>query len=233
MSIEPRQLEHRSDQVSPPLDRRRLAILGTTYVALTAIWFGIGELLLSVTAIVRTDRAVAQWFVERRTPRLDSWTAVGSSLSSTEVKVAVTAIAALVCALLWRRWLEPLMLIVPLGLEASVFITTTWLVGRPRPDVSRLEGSPVDSSFPSGHVAAAAAYAAIAIVVCWHTSQRWLRVVAGSTVCLVVVIVAYSRMYRGMHHLTDVIAGAVLGAVCVWLSWRVLRQKDERAESMR
>jgi membrane-associated phospholipid phosphatase len=209
-----------------------LAVLAAAYLVLTAAWFALGELILSLDAVVRTDGAVDRWFVGQRTSRLNSLTAIGSSLSSTEVKVVITALAAGICVLLWRRWLEPLMLIVPLVLEASVFITTTWLVGRPRPDVARLESSPVDSSFPSGHVAAAVVYAAIAIVVFWHTSRRWLRAVAVGAVSLVVVIVAYSRMYRGMHHLTDVIAGGLLGAVSVWVSWLVLRPRGE-AESSR
>ena len=50
----------------------------------------------------------------------------------------------------WRRWLEPLVVAVPLIVEAAAFITITFIVRRPRPDVPRLEGSPVDSIVPVG-----------------------------------------------------------------------------------
>ena len=91
---------------------------------------------------------------------LDIATKWGSGLADTFVKIGVTALLAIVMRLAWKRWREPLMMVVPLVLEASAFITVTYLIARPRPD-DRLESSPVNSSFPSGHVAAAAAYSAL------------------------------------------------------------------------
>ena len=105
------------------------------------------------------------------------------------------------------------MIALPLIIEASSFIIVTWLVGRPRPDVPRLEDSPVASSWPSGHTAAAAAYGAIAVVIWWRVDNRVVRVVSVVVVATVVVIVGWARTYAGMHHLSDVIAGAMLGLV--------------------
>ncbi len=161
-----------------PIRWRDVGLLLTCYVVLTGVWSAIGWTLvhpLDDSAIVRTDERVADWFVERRTPTLDDWSLAGSLLAETIVKIVVTAI--IVGVLLWavKRWLDPLVVAVSLILEAMVFITVTWIVARPRPDVERLDGSPVDSSFPSGHAAAAACYVAIAIVVFWHTRNRWLR----------------------------------------------------------
>jgi undecaprenyl-diphosphatase len=87
----------------------------------------------------------------------------------------------------------------------------------------------VGSSFPSGHVAAAAAYAAIAVVVFWHTRKRWARILVVLVALLVPVIVALSRMYRGMHFLSDTIAGAVLGCAAVALTAVVLTRSPEGA----
>jgi len=47
--------------------------------------------------------------------------------------------------------------------------------------------------------------------VCWHTRKTWLRVVAFGLVSLIAVAAGFSRMYRGMHHLTDVGAGVLMG----------------------
>ena len=128
---------------------RDAGLLLACYVVLTGVWSAVGWALvhpLDDTAIVRTDERVANWFVERRTPTLDDWSLVGSYLSETIVKIVVTAIIVLV--LLWavKRWLDPLVVAVSLILEAMVFITVTWIVARPRPNVERLDGSPVDSS---------------------------------------------------------------------------------------
>jgi undecaprenyl-diphosphatase len=103
-------------------------------------------------------------------------------------------------------------------------------VGRPRPAVPRLDGSPVDSSFPSGHAAAATCYAAMAVVVFWHTRARVWRTVAVVLAVLVPVIVGVARMYRGMHHLTDVAGGIVLGAATVTITVLVVTRAEARRE---
>ena len=167
---------------------------------------------LDDSEIVRTDERIANWFVEQRTPALDDWSLFGSLLAETIVKIVVTAIICVVLLWLVKRWLEALVVAVPLILEAMVFITVTWLVDRPRPDVEQVDASPVDSGFPSGHAAAAACYAAIAIVIFWHTRKRWIRALAVVFAAAVPIIVGVARMYRGMHHLTDVVAGVLLGA---------------------
>ena len=39
------------------------------------------------------------------------------------------------------------------------------------------------------------------------------------------LLVGYARLYRGMHHLSDVLVGAVNGVVCMLLAWNYLRRK--------
>lgn len=214
------------------IHRPEALALGFLYAIFTGVWFTIGWLitnLLQDSPIVRLDRSIADWFANHRTTRMDSWTAIGSMLSDTMVKVAVTAIVAIVMLFIWKRWLEPLVIVIPLILEALCFITVTMLVGRPRPAFG-LETSPVDSSYPSGHVAAAAAYAAIVIIVFWHTRRYWIRVLAVIVGVLIPLVVAFSRMYRNMHYLTDVIFGALLGGICVIATTIVLRRAHERRQ---
>jgi len=222
--------EQQSSTRSWPMHRPQwMALLGS-YVALVGVWTAIGFLLtgpLDHTVVVRSDRHVAAWFAGHRTTNLNTMTVWGSGLAETLVKIAVTAVLALLMYLAWRRWVEPLLLALSLILEAATFITVTWIVGRPRPDVVRLEGSPVGSSFPSGHVAAAAAYGAIAVIVFWHTRNRVARALTVVLTVAVPVIVGLSRMYRGMHFLSDVIAGMILGAVSVAITTKILVHTPE------
>jgi undecaprenyl-diphosphatase len=217
-----------------PLRWRDAGLLLACYLGFTAIWWAMGWLIVESgdSELARTDQRLAEWFVEQRTPALDDWSLAGSWLSETIIKIIATAI---ICGvLLWvvRRWLDALVVAVPLIIEAMVFITVTWLVKRPRPDVEQVDASPVDTGFPSGHAAAAACYAAIVIVIFWHTRKRWIRALAVIFAVAVPIIVGVARMYRGMHYLSDVVAGVLLGATSVAVvTWILCRAEGRRRRS--
>ena len=83
-------------------------------------------------------------------------------------------------------------------------------VERVRPDLGPLGplGTP---SFPSGHsTAAAATYAAFALVIGRDRSPRARAVLAGIAVGIAVAV-AGSRVFLGVHWFSDVVAGLVLG----------------------
>ena len=217
---------HRAGVSRRGLTRLALLLLGA-YVALTAVWAALGLLItgpLSDTWVGALDHGVTGSLVVRRTPPLNELTQIGSMLSQTVVKVGVTVVCAVVVFIAWRSARDVLLICCATILEAAVFITVTWLVHRPRPDVESLEKVSVGTSFPSGHAAAAAAYAAIAIVVFERTRRVWIRAVVVVLAVLVPLVVGFSRIYRGAHYLTDVLAGIVLGAVCVLVTYWVVRQ---------
>lgn len=214
------------------IGKREALMLVSIYAAFTAAWYSVGWLLthpLKDSWIVHNDQSVSEWFVSRRTPTLNSLTFIGSMMSDTLVKIVVTAIIAIAALIVWKRWLEPLMIVVTLILEALTFITVTTLVGRARPNVPRLETSPVGSSYPSGHMGAAVAYSAIIIVVFWHTRRHWIRALAVVIGVLIPLCVGFSRIYRGMHFLTDVVMGGLLGAMCVLTTALLLRGAKDQA----
>src|SRR6185437_4391168 len=91
-----------------------------------------------------------------------------------------------------------------LAVESGSYRATTLVVHRDRPDVHRLERLPVDASYPSGHTAASiAVYCGIALLLTSRLRRTWQRVAIWS--------VAFSRMYRGMHHPLDCLGGVVIG----------------------
>jgi undecaprenyl-diphosphatase len=84
------------------------------------------------------------------------------------------------------------------------------LVRRNRPLVPHLV-SAHGTSFPSGHSAAAAAtYAAVALVI-GRNLPRLARAALAAGATLITIGVATSRALLGVHWLTDVIAGVAVG----------------------
>jgi undecaprenyl-diphosphatase len=52
--------------------------------------------------------------------------------------------------------------------------------------------------------------------------RTWLRRTVVGACTVIPVLVAYARLYRGMHHLSDVVVGAINGLFCAGLAARCL-----------
>jgi undecaprenyl-diphosphatase len=125
----------------------------------------------------------------------------------------------------WMRIVTAMILACALaGVAARVVKIST---GRPRPaaetEMSATWNGPSlkarYNAFPSGHTAASTAFFATLALASW-------RIGAG---CLVIpLLIGFSRMYVAAHHLSDVVAGAVLGLLAAYfiVRWR-LRDTQE------
>ncbi|MGE5226395.1 MAG: phosphatase PAP2 family protein [Planctomycetaceae bacterium] len=191
-----------------------LSVWVVGFLVMAAVIVGLGLLLTHVLlpdGVARLDASVSQWFVRQRTATFDSVTVIGSDLGSTGGILGVAAVAALVLAI-GKRWRQIGFLACALSLEFTVFLTATLLVDRHRPAVPRLDATPVTSSYPSGHAAAALTlYVGLALVVWSLTRPGAIRTVVWIVAIALPVFVGLSRLYRGMHHLTDVLASVLLG----------------------
>jgi undecaprenyl-diphosphatase len=131
-------------------------------------------------------------------------------LGSTFVVIGIAVVVGIALAI-GRRWQAIGFLAAGLFIEVCSFLAATVAVSRPRPSVPQLDVAPPTSSFPSGHTAAALVlYASIAIIVWTLTDSRVLRALFVLLAVLVPIFVAMSRLYRGMHHATDVLGSVVL-----------------------
>ncbi|HET6530110.1 MAG TPA: phosphatase PAP2 family protein [Actinoplanes sp.] len=163
--------------------------------------------------------------------RTESWSAVSaffSTLANTPVIIAVTALVAIILRLTLRRWREPLFLCAAVSTQAVVFFFATLIIDRSRPDVPKMDESPPTSSFPSGHTSAAVAlYTGLALLIAMLTRRTWLKALAWSLL-LLPVAVALSRLYRGMHHPSDVAASFLNGLTCVAVTARAVLDRTVR-----
>ncbi|MET0628069.1 MAG: phosphatase PAP2 family protein [Acidimicrobiia bacterium] len=205
------------------------AILG--YVVLAAAAVGFGFLLtreLLRGAIGDWDVDVTTWLVERRSPTRNDLSLWGSRFSET-VTVAIVLLVVFALLALRRHWRELGIVAVAIAVEGATYATATYFVERHRPQVARLEDLIVADSYFSGHVAAAVAmYGSLAIVVWRLTRNVVLRVAFTALAVAAPVIVALSRMYRGMHYASDVTVGALVGLGCIAVALIAVRA-GERA----
>ena len=91
-----------------------------------------------------------------------------------------------------------------------VNLTLKPLVARVRPydlgiDLNLITHHPSDFSFPSGHTAVAFAGA----VALYAAGKKWMRIGLVYACCM-----GFCRMYLMMHYPTDVLFGALCGALC-------------------
>ncbi|MFJ8160030.1 diacylglycerol kinase family protein [Streptomyces sp. NPDC096136] len=150
-----------------------------------------------------------------------------SRLAGTPSITALTVLAVVVvlAASRGRRLREALFLAGAVAAQSAVFLLVTLIVERPRPYVPHLDAAPPTSSFPSGHVGAATAlFGGLAVLVALRLrpGRQWTRAALVSVLLAVPVLVACSRVYRGMHHPSDVVVGLLNGACTLLVLARAL-----------
>jgi undecaprenyl-diphosphatase len=162
------------------------------------------------TGFARADLRFATWGSVHATERSTSFLEYVTDAGSTVVVIAVTAIVAVVeYRRLPARALVPFLALVVVGQNVVTNLVKV-LVDRARPDVDPLAGFS-GPSFPSGHSAAAAAtYAACALVVGRGRGPAVQTYLAGAAAAIASAVAA-SRVLLGVHWFTDVLAGLALG----------------------
>ena len=102
------------------------------------------------------------------------------------------------------------------------------LFNRPRPDVEAV-ARVFTASFPSGHsTLSAVVYLTLAALLIEAVPGRGARAYFIGVGIFLTVIVGISRVYLGVHHPTDVMAGWLLGtswAIICWVAYRTLMSR--------
>lgn len=200
--------------------QRRLALaLGTAVLAAFA-FSRIAEDYLTNDPLVRWDLSFSRWLAGERTTSGTDFFRVVTFFGSPAVALAI---AAAVCVVLYRRrrLVEAALLPLVLGGAELLNLILKLSFHRARPEVAFVH---LDTySFPSGHaMISTAAYGALAYLAWGRVRTGRSRLLLGAGTVALLALIGFSRIYLGVHYLSDVLAGIAGGLF--WLSVSIVLQ---------
>ncbi|MGD9109117.1 MAG: phosphatase PAP2 family protein [Gammaproteobacteria bacterium] len=197
--------------VDYPCDRSQLLLAGVMLI------LGFLFLLLFVNVILHgpltyLNSDVHSFFRVLRTSALDKIAVVIVSFGY--YKMLTLVVFALICWLVLRRyWLAAIHWFVGWVCALGSVFVFRLIYFSPRP--SGLLHVPTTSSFPSGHVTGSIVFYVLFAFMFTKDLPLRARKYIYWVVAILCIAIALSRLYLGVHWLTDVIAGVCLGGVIV------------------
>ena len=192
----------------------------------TGRWIGVaGGLAVALGALTMLevarppemlDRAVLDELIELRTPGLTSLATAVTDSGASPLTYPLIAVAGLLVGLRTRRWRPGVAAlgVAVLGVLSRLLLSI--VIGDTRPPVEQRLVSVHGFSFPSGHAVASALLAGTLI---WLAGRARLRRPARLAIAAVLVpwaiLVGMSRLYLGVHWISDVAGSWLLAGA--WL----------------
>lgn len=192
---------------------------------------GLLACLVALTAVVAAgwiaplDQATAVAAAVHRTAFQSAVAINVTALGSAPVIVLVAVVAAAYAVAAGRPRVVLALAWTPLAflLDSAIKL----LVRHPRPTVAMI-ALPPDFSFPSGHATAASAlYVTLALLAAGVERRAGPRRLLVASGVLVAVLVAWSRVYLGVHYLSDVVGGLLLGTAGAIVAVRAITNSDQ------
>lgn len=205
-----------------------LAVGAAVLVGAASLFGAIAEDVVTGDRITILDVQLAQWLRAHAQPTLTAWMLVITNLHST---IAVSCYAAL--AALWfahrREWRRVVTLALCIGGGLALNVAMKLAFHRARPVLADPLLTLSSYSFPSGHVVGSTIlYGLLVVWVFAVTPRAGLRLGALCVALLAIALVAFTRLYLGVHFLSDVGAAFVEGVAWLALSLSGLAELWQR-----
>lgn len=170
------------------------------------------------------DAIVAGGFSEFVTPLMTRFFTTVTHLGDVET---VAVFALMFAFYLWRKHRAYLLSFITIvgGSAASMWVLKE-LFARPRPIGALIMET--GFAFPSGHATMAAAFFGFIIFTLMRVRsiQNWQRGIMILILAVWILLVGLSRVYLGVHHASDVMAGWLLGFIWILVVVRSCAKKS-------
>ena len=141
------------------------------------------------------------------------------------VMIIMLAVAIIFYIKNYKKYIIPLFISVGGSFLTGFFGKIIWQRPRPLEVAVYLEKS---WSFPSGHAILAVSLYGFLIYFLWKRFKRWeIRAGALFFGLLIILLVGFSRLYLGVHYLSDVLAGYMIGLFWLMLSISLIKSKND------
>jgi membrane-associated phospholipid phosphatase len=189
--------------------------------ALLTAWAGDGFLDLAESvraknaALVQTDARIHDWSITERSPGATKFFIFMTIIGGPVGVAAIVGIVAVILAIL-RRWRWLIYLAVTAGGGGLLNLELKRYFARARPAVAEMLRRANGYSFPSGHaMGSAVAFGALAYLA-FRAIRSWpAKTAVMAFLYTLVAAIALSRVYLGVHWISDVLAGVTAGTVWV------------------
>jgi undecaprenyl-diphosphatase len=199
--------------VIDPLDVGPLLAILSFTVLLGAFYALLQAGVRRQKVIENWDKRVGNWLISHATPGMirlfTRITDLGKYLVIRDATIVIC-----VWLLIHRDWEHTAMLVVLVGGGNLINPMLQKMVGRDRPDLPQDFLRGVAFSFPSGHTMLATSfYLMVSYLswVYWRTTMLGWIIVAFSMA--LIILIGISRLYLGVHFLTDVLGGWIAGSL--------------------
>jgi membrane-associated phospholipid phosphatase len=185
--------------------------------------------------LVMRDQAVANWFHGNGTAVGDRIFVIVSAIGSPAAMAVLFAAAVLY---LWRAKQRTLLVAWVLSYVGGTVLDGVIkdVVRRPRPEFAAQFLHYSSWSFPSGHSMGSLigfSMLAYTVIRVFGIQRMLARVCIWTAAIVLIVLVGYSRIYLGVHYLSDVAAGYTLGVLWLAVCFTGLQMVSRRAELRR
>ena len=179
------------------------------WAVISFILFVILTILVLLKVTNKFDSAIDSYMISIRNDALTNFMVIITNIGGSYSLISITFLAILVAIIKQKRLpLNTMINLVIVFLTSQIF---KLIIHRPRPTgifLTHANGY----SYPSGHTMVSFAFFTfVAISLCEKIKNKTLKLFIKIATAILIIMIGFSRIYLGVHYLTDIIGAYLLG----------------------